>query len=182
MNSAIIVSAENPDFIEQILRNSGFDRTAVFSSGNEVRRFIGNNAPPSLIAVNTPLSDEFGQELAVSAAEETSAKIILICQSSIADELAENLYDYGITVLRKPIDRNYLTEIIQDIMLTGNIRESGDILSRTDDIRLINKAKAVLMKYLHFTEPQAHRYIEKLAMNSRCTRREAARQIINTYR
>ncbi|MDE6783754.1 MAG: ANTAR domain-containing protein [Ruminococcus sp.] len=181
MNSAVIVSAENPDFTEQILKNSRFDRIAVFSSGNEVRRFIKNNVSPDIIIINTPLSDEFGQELAVSAAYETSAKIIITCQSSISEGLTENLYDYGITVLSKPVDRNYLTEILQDIMLNGNIRESGDILSRTDDIRIINKAKAVLMKYLNFTEPQAHRYIEKFAMNSRCTRRKAAQQIINKY-
>ena len=37
------------------------------------------------------------------------------------------------------------------------------------------------MKYLKFTEPQAHRYIEKQAMNNRQTRREAAQKIIDTY-
>ncbi|MDE5764391.1 MAG: ANTAR domain-containing protein [Ruminococcus sp.] len=181
MNSAIIVSAENPDFMEQILKNSGFDRIAVFSSGNETRRFIKNSFFSDIIIINTPLSDEFGQELAVSLSYETSAKTIMMCQHGISEEMAENLGDYGIIVLSKPVDRNHLAEIIHDIMLTGNVRESGDIFSRTDDIRTINKAKAVLMKYLNFTEPQAHRYIEKLAMNNRCTRQKAAQQIINKY-
>ncbi len=69
-------------------------------------------------------------------------------------------------------------------MMRGNffdVKESTDILCRIDDIRLINRAKSALMKYLQFTEPQAHHYLEKHAMNNRCTRREAAIHIINMY-
>lgn len=181
MNKAIIVSlpCETVDLIDATVRNANFS-TMIISGGNETRRLIRNNYNPDLIIINTPLSDEFGQELAEDCITETSVPIIFICSGDIAAEITDRLHDYGITVLAKPINRELLAEHINN----GNpaeIKESDEILSRIDDIRLINRAKSVLMKYLKFTEPQAHRYIEKQAMNNRCTRRESAEKIINTY-
>lgn len=181
MNKAIIVSlqCETVDLIETTAKNAGFLITVV-SGGNETRRLIRNNYNPDLIIINTPLSDEFGQELAEDCAVEISVPIILICSGDIADELTDRLADFGITVLSKPISREMLTENISHGSF-AEIKESSEVLNRIDDIRLINRAKSVLMKYLKFTEPQAHRYIEKQAMNNRCTRRESAEKIINTY-
>ncbi len=50
-----------------------------------------------------------------------------------------------------------------------------------DDEELIKRAKSVLMEYLGFTEPQAHRYIEKHAMDMRVTKIEIARNILKIY-
>lgn len=181
MNKAIIVSLPcgTADLIEITAKNAGFS-TMIISGGNETRRLIRNNYNPDLIIINTPLSDEFGQELAEDCAVEISVPIILICSVDIADELTDRLYNCGITVLAKPISREMLAENISHRSF-AEIKESDEVLSRIDDIRLINRAKSILMKYLKFTEPQAHRYIEKQAMNNRCTRRESAEKIINTY-
>ncbi len=179
MNKAIIISLPcgTADLIETTAKNAGFSATVV-SGGNETRRLIRNGCNPDLIVINTPLSDEFGHELAEDCILETSVPVILLCSGDIADELTDRLADYDITILAKPVSREILAEYINH----GNeIKETREVLSRIDDIRLINRAKAVLMKYLKFTEPQAHRYIEKQAMNNRCTRRQAAEKIINTY-
>ena len=50
-----------------------------------------------------------------------------------------------------------------------------------DEIRVVNRAKWVLIEYLHMNEAQAHRYIEKQAMDMRLTRREVAESLIKTY-
>ena len=52
----------------------------------------------------------------------------------------------------------------------SGLKEAPEIMGRIEEIRTISRAKTVLMKYLKFTEPQAHRYIEKQAMNNRQTR------------
>lgn len=184
MNRAIILSqpGHTADTIRHTLRNLGFDNIFAVSVGSEARRLIQQENIPGIVIINPPLSDEFGTELAETAAEETNAKVILICHRNIADELADRLSAAGVLVLSKPINRDSLIDGIRlleaDFSPFPDIRESGDVLDRFDDIRLINKAKSILMKYLHFTEPQAHRYLEKQAMNNRCTRREAAKQII----
>lgn len=50
-----------------------------------------------------------------------------------------------------------------------------------EEKRLIDRAKRTLMRYLGFTEPQAHRYIEKHAMDLRVTRTEVARGVLKIY-
>lgn len=183
MNKAIIVShTDNTAVtIQQILRDMGYDHIHTTSVGSEVRRLLLHTFTDMLI-INTPLNDEFGTELAEYAAERSSA-VILLCGRDIADDLADRLSPYNVLVLSKPITRNALKEgillINSEPAPFSDIRESEEVLRRIDDIRLINRAKSMLMKYLGFTEPQAHRYLEKKAMNCRCTRREAAKKIIS---
>ena len=59
--------------------------------------------------------------------------------------------------------------------------EKRDLLKKLDDMRLINRAKLVLMQNMGFTEEQAHKHIEKRAMDMRRTRAEVAMDILKTY-
>ena len=52
---------------------------------------------------------------------------------------------------------------------------------KIEEIRLVSRAKCVLIEVLGMTEPQAHRYLEKQAMDLRCTRREVAQGVLSTY-
>lgn len=185
MKRAFIISKQDTtaDTIRRILQSLGFDSISEISTGNEARRVMRSENAPELIIINTPLSDEFGSELAEATAEEADAKTILLCSGNIANDLADRLSAYDILVLSKPVDRDTLLSGISlldaDTALFTDIDESDEVLRRINDIRLISKAKSALMKCMKFTEPQAHRYLEKQAMNSRCTRRKAAEKIIS---
>ena len=48
-------------------------------------------------------------------------------------------------------------------------------------IRTVNHAKWLLIDRLHLSEQEAHRLIEKRAMDERISSREAAECIIRTY-
>ena len=52
---------------------------------------------------------------------------------------------------------------------------------KMEEIRLVNRAKWLLISELKMDEPQAHRYIEKQAMDRCIQRREVAEEIIQTY-
>ena len=188
MNRAIIVSSanENNDITEQLLRLEGFVTITSANSGSEARRLALTDPEPDIVVINTPLPDEFGQELAVTIAENTAAGIILLCHSDISDDIADSVSDSGIAVVPKPVSRQLLSREIRLAAATrsrmiGVSPESADILSRIEEMRVINRAKSALMKYLKFTEPQAHRYIEKQAMNNRQTRREVAEKVLAAY-
>ena len=188
MDRAIIVSTNSDisELSEQLLRIEGCGRTAVAASGSEARRLVNNDAEPELVIINTPLPDEFGQELAEMIAETTSAGIILICSGDVADDIADRVSDSGINVLARPVTSELLQRTIRLVIaarvrMAGVKRESADILSRIEEMRTINRAKTTLMKYLKFTEPQAHKYIEKQAMNNRQTRLEVAVRILAQY-
>ena len=55
------------------------------------------------------------------------------------------------------------------------------LTQKLDDVRLIDRAKCVLIEYLRISEAQAHRQIQKQAMDQRITQAEVARSILNTY-
>jgi response regulator NasT len=48
-------------------------------------------------------------------------------------------------------------------------------------MRLIGRAKCALIQYLDMTEAEAHRHIEKKAMDSQRPRRDIAVNIIKAY-
>lgn len=50
------------------------------------------------------------------------------------------------------------------------------------EIRIVNRAKWALIENLKMTEADAHRYIEKQAMDRCIAKREVAEEIIKTYK
>ena len=184
MKKAIIVSRKEftADMISATLKNMGYSNISTFVSGSEARRYI-LNMPADIIIINSPVNDESGAELAVYAAEKTAAFVIFLCSRDIAENLADKLSSFNILVLSKPVSSATISDGIKlldaDTAHFSDIRESDEVMQRICDIRLINRAKSMLMKYLNFTEPQAHRRLEKMAMNNRCTRRNAAKKIIS---
>ena len=59
--------------------------------------------------------------------------------------------------------------------------ENHKLQKKIDEIRLVDRAKCILIQYLNMTEPQAHKYIEKQAMNMRQSRLQTAEMILKTY-
>lgn len=187
MDSVLLVSSSDKtrEFFTQLLRADKYSQITAAGSGSEARRLLaaGNF---DLILINAPLSDEFGHELSVLATESTSAGVILIVKSEVADDVAAKVEDFGVFVMAKPIGRQLFYQSLKLVeasrrRLLGLRDENIKLQNKVEEIRLINRAKCVLIQYLNMTEPQAHRYIEKQAMDMRITRREVALGILKTY-
>ena len=52
---------------------------------------------------------------------------------------------------------------------------------KMEEIRIVNRAKWLLISALGMDEPQAHRTIEKQAMDRCLSKRKVAEEIISTY-
>ena len=65
--------------------------------------------------------------------------------------------------------------------LRGMRRHEATVEERIEEIRLVNRAKLLLIQCLHMTEPEAHRYITRQAMEQRTSKHEIAESIIRTY-
>ena len=77
------------------------------------------------------------------------------------------------------VARRYL---IAASRLLANVHRENTLLHRKlDEISLCNRAKAILMKTLGFSEDQAHKHLEKQAMRFGVTRGEIAKRILATY-
>lgn len=187
MGRAMIVSASENEIkiLSQLVRTYGYNRISPVSSGNEARRFI-NSAEFELVVISTPLTDEFGHELSIMMTESSTAAVILLCKPDIADEVADKVGDFGVCVVQKPVTKSSFHQALKLVQATrsrilGVKKENGRLLMKIDEMRLINRAKLALMQYLKFTEPQAHRYIAKQAMDTRQTRKEVAIKILSMY-
>lgn len=60
-------------------------------------------------------------------------------------------------------------------------RENERLRCTIDDLKLVDRAKCALIQYLNMTEADAHRFIEKQAMNKRVSKRDVALEILKTY-
>ena len=187
MERALIVSGSEKGLEArvQLIKTYGYSHVSSISSGSEARRLI-TKSDYDIVIINTPLSDEFGHELSIMIAESSTAGIILICKSDISDEISDKVSDFGVCVMSKPLNKTIFHQSVKLVQATrsrmlGLKKENVKLLTKIDEMRFINRAKCALMQYLKFTEPQAHRYIEKQAMDTRQTRKEVALSILSTY-
>lgn len=187
MDRVLIISGSEKgmELLAQFLYSYGYTQITSTASGSEARRMV-MSTEYALVVINTPLSDEFGHELSVKIAESCNSGIILLCKADISDEVADKVADYGVCVVSRPVNRTLLHQSIRLVSATrsrmlGLKRENSQLMVKIDEMRLINRAKCALMQYLKFTEPEAHRYIEKQAMDTRSTRKEVALRILSTY-
>ena len=60
-------------------------------------------------------------------------------------------------------------------------KKSLSIEEKMAEIRVVNRAKWILITELKMSEPDAHRYIEKQSMDQCISKRQIAEEIIKTY-
>ena len=100
MPGALIVSSgeKGRDMLCGVLTDMGAGDISTVTSGAEARRGFAD-ADWQVILINTPLSDEFGHELAVFAAGSTGAGVVLLVKAEMADEVAARVEDAGVFVV-----------------------------------------------------------------------------------
>lgn len=170
--------------LQQLLREMGLAASCCADSGLEARRILEAQRF-DLVVVNTPLSDEHGEAVGRLAFRQGAA-VILLVKAEHADAVWERIGKTGIYMMAKPLKRTVFLQLLRCIMVqteqTGRLQAERDRLSRQiQEANLLNRAKLLLIQVLKLSEPQAHRYIEKQAMDLRITKREVAEGIINTY-
>ena len=93
---------------------------------------------------------------------------------------------FGILTLSKPTAPQLFS---QSLLLLCGTRErlrrmeqkTASLEEKMEEIRLVNRAKWLLIEQLKMTENEAHRYIEKQAMDRCVTRRVIAENILAMY-
>jgi len=59
--------------------------------------------------------------------------------------------------------------------------EKAELRRKIEDIRIVDRAKCLIISHMSVSEGEAHRHIEKQAMDLRSTKRKVAESIIRTY-
>ena len=93
---------------------------------------------------------------------------------------------HGVFTLPKPTSKSTLSTALNWMSSTRErLRKSEkkalSIEEKMEEIRIVNRAKWLLISELKMDEPEAHRYIEKQAMDRCISKRIVAEEIIKTY-
>ena len=139
-----------------------------------------------VIILSTPLSDEFGLDLLAELRDKTAAAFIVLTKNEIADEVQKKIRFTGAFVIGRPCGKSALIQALRFADVAGEsikrLEEEKDKLNKQlEDVKVISRAKACLMEYLKLTEEQAHRHIQKQAMDMRMTQRAVADDILKMY-
>lgn len=142
--------------------------------------------PFDVIIVNAPLADERGDAFAVRCTENSYAGVLLLIRSESIEALSSQAEEAGVLILTKPAGKAAILAAVKLACAVSRrlfaARSTADSLkSKMDEWKIVNRAKWLLIGKLGMSEADAHRYIEKLAMDTRQTRREIADGIIKTY-
>ena len=171
--------------LQAILQDMGYTDVTVCADPPAAKAAI-KSTDFSLIVVNAPLKDGGEEAFGRYVIRQTYASVILLTREASAAALGAALEPLGAIVLGKPLQiplfrRLLLLAEANRHRLLGLRIENAQLQHRLDELRLVDRAKCVLIQYLGIGEPQAHRYIEKQAMDRRVPRTEIAREILKTY-
>ena len=138
------------------------------------------------VIVNSPLPDDTGLRFAIDTAASVEAVILLLVRSELFDEFFEQAAGNGVFTLYKPLSRPIFALALGWMesareRLRRQEKKTLSFEEKMEEIRLVNRAKWLLISELKMDEPQAHRYIEKQAMDRCISKGQIAKEIINTY-
>ena len=159
--------------------------TTVRSVGEARRRNVDSEF--DIVLINAPLPDDFGMRLAIDICSNSGAGVLLLVKNDLFNDIYSKVVSYGVITLSKPTK---LQMVAQNLRILCATRErmrqmeakQATVEEKIEEIRLVNRAKWLLIECLSMTEPEAHRYIEKQSMDESISKREVAESIIKTYK
>lgn len=169
MGDGMLVVCSQRDFARQlisILSPVVSGAHSIADSGAQARRVTARTQYDVVLIVGR-LSDETHLSLAAGLAANGVEHIIVIVDRAYLADAHELLDGTGVMILSKPITKEALRQAVKLVIKMG----SGDA-------GIFEKAKLMLMQQKNFTEPQAHRYIQKLSMEKRLPRDVTSQYVI----
>ncbi len=185
MESVLIVSESSKitSFVQELLHSAGLNKISVAVTADSARR-LTIDLDYDMYIVDTPLSEENGELLCQSLAEKNTSQILMLVPSEFYGEMSEKVELYGVITVPKPLDRTTLwtsVKVAQAMFHKMRLmqKENNSLQNKIEEIRIVDRAKCILIADYSLNEQDAHKFIEQQAMNLRKTRREVAEEIIS---
>ena len=168
-----------------LLPPGDFSPCLTVPTAGEARRLLVDRRF-DIVIVNPPLPDDFGVQFAMETAEKQGCGVLLLVKAELLEAVEQQVEDSGVLTLPRPASRQMFYQSVKLLAATQQrIRaleaKATTLESKMEEIRLVNRAKLLLMERMKMSEPEAHRYIEKKAMDTCVKRRKIAENIIKTY-
>lgn len=185
-NSVLIVSDSNKatDYLQRLLPAGQYTVTVAFNVGEAKRLLI--NGHYDIAIINTPLTDEFGTQLALECSQKQAMGVIMLTKGIHYEQVCCETESQGILTIQKPTSAAVIMQAFHLLLaaqakLKQMAEKTRKLEQQMDEMRLLSRAKLLLMQTLAMNEAEAHRYIEKQAMDACCKKRDIAENIIRIY-
>ena len=138
------------------------------------------------VIVNSPLPDDSGIRFSIDTVASYNTVVLFLSRAEQYSNLFDKLAEHGVFLIQKPISKASFQLASEWLisareMIRKTEKKTLSIEEKMNEIRLVNRAKWLLISELKMTEPDAHRLIEKQAMDRCIPKRQVAEEIINTY-
>ena len=184
--SVLLVSAAEKmnTRLASFFSGGGFEPVTVVDSVAKAQRRLLNREY-DLVIVNSPLPDDFGKKLAVDVVAESGGVSLRLVKSDMYDEIASSMIPRGVMVAKRPLEDSVIDQLLNIMCsvcerLKGIRKKTMSLEDKMEEIRLVNRAKWALIKSCHMTEEDAHRFIQKQAMDLCLSKKETAENILKT--
>ena len=185
--SVLIVSAGEKFNTEMkaLLPVNEFWPVKTAGSVSEARRMLVDQEL-DIVMINAPLPDDFGIALATDICDSTDTGVLLFVKNEIYDDIYYKVMEHGVVCISKPSSRQLVSQNLRVMCSTRERlrmmeQKRATVEEKIEEIRLVNRAKWLLIEKLDMDEAQAQRFIEKEAMDSRSSKRHVAESIIASY-
>ncbi len=186
---SVLLVSSSPKFNESmlvLLPESRFYPVAAVSDVSSARRRL-LESKYDIVIINAPLPDDFGTRLALNICDNSGTAVLLFVKAEHYPDINGRVSPFGVLVLPKPASSQTVSQSLQLLCGTRERlrrmeQKTASIEEKMEEIRIINRAKLLLMEQLKMTEKEAHRFIEKQAMDRCVTRITIAQSILSTYK
>ena len=172
------------EYFSSLLPPSDFYPINRAGSAGEAKRLLLQTGA-DIVIIDTPLPDGFGVDFALDIAGQ-SIGVMLVVKAELYERICYKVEDAGVLTVCKPNSRQTLYSAARllaalSARLQRSERKNKSLQEKMTDIRLVNRAKWLLIERLGLSEAEAHRLIEKRAMDERISRGQVAEGIISSY-
>ncbi len=187
MESALIVSTSDKDtsLFSALLSEAEISAIKFVQSCESANKLLLKQNF-DLVIIDPPLSDESGESFSRYIAGKGISQVILIVKEESLDYVFAEYEKDGILTISKPIDKIGFRAALSIIKaVQSRVRriqeENAQLKQKIEDIRVIDRAKCLLISCMKMSEQESHRYIEKQAMDMRSSKRSVAEGILKRY-
>ena len=185
--SVLVVSAlrKLTDALAPMLPGSEYDPVCYVNNIAAARRELLARHYDFVMIQASP-TDDYGSRFAIDCCGKPDTVALLLLRPEVYEQVDAKVAQYGVFTLPLPCSAQTWKQGLKWMAASRErLRKletkTTTLEQRMEEIRLVNRAKWLLIEQLKMTEAEAHHYIERQAMDRCIPKKEIALGIIRTY-
>lgn len=187
MEQALLVCQTGPgaEKLKPLIKQAFAGEIAQVARAAEARSLAAER-PFQLVVVNAPLPDESGLELVTELCRRSTAAVVFLVREEWLSMVFTPATEAGALVVSKPVNALLFSQAVRlGAAMCNRLKvlnlEYEKLQGRLEEQRAVARAKCLLIQNLHITEEEAHRAIEKQAMDMRLPKIRVAKELIRRF-